>query len=174
MTTGNLLHPGYRCDQCISNLTLANDHPGRDWPLANGHPEGLASWKWWSGGTGLLQMVIWRGRTLANDHPEGPASCKWSSRGASLLKMMIGRDWPLAYDHLEEPDSCKWASISNPTKVQPKSLDQNSAAMFWPIFTFKDLTISQPQSLDQEFTSKSWQNFNFEISTNCCENVPEQ
>ena len=33
----------------------------------------------WSGGAGLLQMIIRRGRPLANDHPEGPAYCKWSS-----------------------------------------------------------------------------------------------
>ena len=62
--------------------------------------KGLASCKWWSGGTSLLQMVIRRGRPLANDDPEGPASCKWSSRGAGLLQMMIWRC----------PASCKWWS----------------------------------------------------------------
>ena len=40
------------------------------------HPEGLASCKWSSGGTSLLQMMIRKDRLLTNDHPEGPASCK--------------------------------------------------------------------------------------------------
>ena len=41
-------------------------------PWSPGH-QGCCCW------TGLLHMIIWRGRPLANDHPEGPASCKWSS-----------------------------------------------------------------------------------------------
>ena len=63
----------------------------RDQPLANCHPEGPASYKWWSGGTGLLQMVIRRDRPLADGHPEGQASCKWWSGGAGLLQMIIRR-----------------------------------------------------------------------------------
>ena len=45
-------------------------------------------------GTGLSQMIIWRGRPLTNDYPEGTASCKWSSRVAG----------PLANDHPEGPN----------------------------------------------------------------------
>ena len=63
----------------------------RSLPLANGHPEGPASYIWWSGGTGLLQMVIWRDRPFANDHSERPASCKWWSGGTGLLQMIIRR-----------------------------------------------------------------------------------
>ena len=70
--------------------------------------KGLASCKWWSGGTSLLQMVIWSGRPLANDDPEGPASCRWSFGGAGLLQMMIRRDRPLADGHPEGLASCKW------------------------------------------------------------------
>ena len=47
-------------------------------PLAKDHPEDLASWKWLSGGSGLLQMIIQRIPSLANDHLEGLASYKWS------------------------------------------------------------------------------------------------
>ena len=35
---------------------------------ANGHPEGPASCKWWSRGTGFLQMVILRHRPLAKGY----------------------------------------------------------------------------------------------------------
>ena len=77
-------------------------------PFCGCQNEGPASCKWWSGGTGLLQMVIWSGRPLANDDPEGPASCRWSSGGAGLLQMMIRRDRPLADGHPEGPASCKW------------------------------------------------------------------
>ena len=92
-------------------------------PLANDHPEGPASFKWSSGGAGLLQMMIRRDQPLANDHPEGPASCKWSSEGggllqtckwssggASLLQTIIRRDRPLANDHPEGLTICKWSS----------------------------------------------------------------
>ena len=44
-------------------------------PLANDHPEGLASCKWSFG----------RGLPLANDHLEGQAPCKWSSGGSGIL-----------------------------------------------------------------------------------------
>ena len=36
-----------------------------DWPLANDHPDGLASSKTSSGGTGLLQMIIRHPRQLS-------------------------------------------------------------------------------------------------------------
>ena len=79
-------------------------------PLANDHPKDPAVCIWSSGGSGLLQLNIWRDRPLANDHPEGPASCNWSSWGARLLQMIIQRDWPLAYNHPERQASCKWSS----------------------------------------------------------------
>ena len=50
-------------------------------PLSGCQNEGPASCKWWSGATGLLQMIIRRGQPLTNDHQEGPASCKWWSGG---------------------------------------------------------------------------------------------
>ena len=37
--------------------------------LANDHPEGPASCKWLSGGTGQLQIIFQRCRPLANDQP---------------------------------------------------------------------------------------------------------
>ena len=58
----------------------------------------LAFCKWSSGGSSLLQMIIWRGWPLANDHPEGLASCKWLYGGGGLLKMIIWRGRPLAND----------------------------------------------------------------------------
>ena len=68
-------------------------------PFCGCQNEGPASCKWWSGGTSLLQMVIWRGRPLANDDPEGLASCRWSSGGAGPLQMMIRTDRPLEKGH---------------------------------------------------------------------------
>ena len=56
-------------------------------PLANYHPDDSASCKCPSGGSGLLQMIIWRMRPLANDHPYDPAT--------------------LTNDHLEGPASYK-------------------------------------------------------------------
>ena len=43
-------------------------------PFCGCQNEALASGKWWSEGTGLLQMVIRRGRPLKNDHLEGSSS----------------------------------------------------------------------------------------------------
>ena len=40
--------------------------------------DGLASREWWSGSTGLLQIIIWIIRPLATDLLEQPASFKWS------------------------------------------------------------------------------------------------
>ena len=56
-------------------------------PLANDHPEDLASCRWSSRGAGLLQMIIQMIRPLANDHPEGPASCK------SLIHKVVGKNY---------------------------------------------------------------------------------
>ena len=61
-------------------------------------------------GTGLLQIIIQRGRSLANDHSEGPVSCKWLSRWTGFLQMIIWRGRPLANDHPERPASCKWST----------------------------------------------------------------
>ena len=73
-------------------------------PLANDHPEGLASCKWSSGGTSLLQIIIQRGWPPAKDHTEGPASCKWSSGGTGLLKIIFYQ--PRHSSHLcQDPDS---------------------------------------------------------------------
>ena len=44
--------------------------------VTNDHLGNPASCNLSSGGTGLLQMVIWRDQPLANDHPEDMASCK--------------------------------------------------------------------------------------------------
>ena len=74
----------------------------------------LASCKWSSEGTSLLQMIIWSGRPLANDHPKGPASYECSSGRASLLQMIesplqiiIQRGRPLVNDLSDGPTSCK-------------------------------------------------------------------
>ena len=66
--------------------------------------------KWSSGGSGLLQLIIQRIQLLANDHPEDPATCKWSSGASGHLQMIIQRIWPLANDHLEDSASCKWSA----------------------------------------------------------------
>ena len=58
-------------------------------PLANDHPEDLATCKWSLRGSGLLQMIIQRIWPLANDHLKDPAFCKWSSGGAGLLQMIV-------------------------------------------------------------------------------------
>ena len=50
-----------------------------------------------SGGTGLLQKIIWMDRPLANDHQEK----------TGLLQMIIKKDRPFANDHQERPASCK-------------------------------------------------------------------
>ena len=44
------------------------------------------SYKWSSGWTGLLQMIIQMDRLLSNDNLDGPASCKWSSGCSGLLQ----------------------------------------------------------------------------------------
>ena len=49
----------------------------RNRSLANDHTEELASCKWSSGETSLLQMIIRKNQPLANDHLEAPASCNW-------------------------------------------------------------------------------------------------
>ena len=87
--------------------------------VANDYLEDLASWKWSSRGSCLVQMFIrriqpfsndhWRIWRLANDHPEDPALCKWSSWGSRPLKMMIRRIRPLANEHLEGPAIFKWS-----------------------------------------------------------------
>ena len=87
-------------------------------PPANDHPDELASCKWSSGWTDLLQMIIrmdWPlasyhpyGPPLANDYPEGLASCKWSYGGCSHLQMITRKIRPLANDHLEGQAICKW------------------------------------------------------------------
>ena len=82
----------------------------RIWPLANDQPEDLASYKWSSRESSLLQMIIWRIQPLANDHPEDPSTCKWSFGGTGHLQMIIQRIWPLANDHLEDIASRKWSS----------------------------------------------------------------
>ena len=82
-------------------------------PCCGCQNEEPASCKWWSGGTGLLQMVIQRGQPLANDDPEGPASCIWSSWSTGLLQMIIMIDMSLANDHLDGSASFKWLSERN-------------------------------------------------------------
>ena len=81
-----------------------------DRPLANDHPEDLASCKWSSGGSGLLQMIIQQIQPLANDHMEVQATCKWSSGGSDHLQMIIQRIRPLANDHPEHLASGMWSS----------------------------------------------------------------
>ena len=49
------------------------------------HLKRPASCKWSSEGTGLLQMIIWRGWPFANDHPDVPAFCKWSFGGTVFV-----------------------------------------------------------------------------------------
>ena len=124
---------------------------------------GPASCKSWSGGIGLLQMIILRGQTLANDHPEGQASCKWSSRGADLLQMIIWRGWtlgndhsegpgllqimirrdrPLAIDHLEGQASCKWSSrkwSSWSKKFSQTKMDQPAVLFIFQYLRYKTL-----------------------------------
>ena len=85
-----------------TTTTINKQQPMMDQPLSNDYPDGLASCKWSSGWTGLLQMIIWIGRPLANNHPDGPASCKWSSELAGLLQMIIQIERAAA--------SCKWSS----------------------------------------------------------------
>ena len=84
-----------------------------DRPLANDHPDGLASCKWSSRWTGLLKMIILINRPLANDHPDGPASCKWSYWSTGLLQMIIMIELSLANDHLDGSASFKWLSERN-------------------------------------------------------------
>ena len=47
-----------------------------------------ASFKWSTGWTGLLQMIIRMDRPLANDHLDGPTSCKLSSGWTGLLPVI--------------------------------------------------------------------------------------
>ena len=95
-------------------------------PLANDHPDGLASCKWSSGWNGLLQMIFGIDWPLANDHLDGTASCKWSSGWTGLLKMIIWMDTPLANDHPDGLASCKWSSGWT-------SLLQMIIQMDWPL-----------------------------------------
>ena len=79
-------------------------------PFANDHPDGQASYKWSSGWTGLLQMIIRKDWPLANGYSDGPASCKWSSGWTGFLQMIILRGQPLSNDSLDGPASRKWSS----------------------------------------------------------------
>ena len=53
-------------------------------PLANNHMDGQASFKWSFGGTGLLQMIIRRGRHLANPQLRAKVSMGLNSLCCSL------------------------------------------------------------------------------------------
>ena len=90
------------------------------------HPEGQASCRWSSGGTGLL----------ANDHPEGPSSCKWSSGRAGRLQMIIRRDRPLANEYQEGPASCKWSSGETGLFQDPESISRTFLKQFVLGFIF--------------------------------------
>ena len=87
------------------------------------HPEGQASCRWSSGGTGLL----------ANDHPEGPSSCKLIIRmGRPLANdQIIRRDRPLANEYPDGPASCKWSSGETGLYQDPESISRTFLICSW-------------------------------------------
>ena len=73
------------------------------------HPGCCCCFKWSSGESSLLQMIIPMDRPLAYDHPDQLASCKWSSWSTCLLQMIIWMDQPLSNDYLNGTTSIKWS-----------------------------------------------------------------
>ena len=111
----------------------------KDRPLANNQPERLASCKWSSRGTGLLQMIIQRIWPLANDHPTMPMTQltfpgkfeKLKSWHWGLVTVTV-REWPGQYSQFFFNVfiwyTCEgvWSSAS--------SVDRSSSALCLPVW----------------------------------------
>lgn len=139
------------------------------------HPKGPASCKWWTGGAGLLHMIIWRGRPLetiirrdrplANDHPEGLTICKWSSGCAGLLQMIIRRDGLCC------------SLCFPPSNTSEQNKDQNSDKRFalfnWSSFNcdWAQNAIPMPTKINVTQHLIPWPAIEWLLHLRCCNHV---